>query len=127
MSVENGLKVLIVDDEADIVEVLQDRLEAYGFTVASAATGRQGMDRLSREHFDGVFLDLRMPEMDGMEALTEIRKRDPRLPVIIITASSMKDAAVEALRRGANGYLLKPFDWHDLRVRIQEVYGIALA
>ena len=70
-----GLKILLVDDEPDIVEVIQDRLEAYGFTVVTAGTGLEALKKLSVEKFNGVFLDVKMPEMGGIEALEEIRKK----------------------------------------------------
>src|SRR3990172_4101088 len=104
-----GLKVLVVDDEEDVVEVIQDRLEAYGFTVVTAGTGLEALKKLSVERFDGVFLDVKMPEMGGIEALEEIRRRDRKIPVIIITSSSTREAAIEAIAKGANEYVLKPF------------------
>jgi DNA-binding NtrC family response regulator len=121
-----GLTVLLVDDEQDIIEVIQDRLEAYGFTVATARTGLQALKRLSVEKFDGVFLDVKMPEMGGIEALEEIRKRDKRIPVIIITSSSTREAAIAATGKGANEFLLKPFEWDELKTKIQRVFDIRL-
>ena len=121
-----GLKVLLVDDEQDIIEVIQDRLEAYGFTVATAGTGLEALKRLSVEKFDGVFLDVKMPEMGGIEALEEIRKRDKKIPVIIITSSSSREAAIEAIQKGANEFLLKPFEWEELKSKIQKVFNISL-
>jgi CheY-like chemotaxis protein len=121
-----ALKVLLVDDEQDILEVIQDRLEAYRFTVVTARTGLEALAKLSRENFDGVFLDIKMPEMGGLEALVEIRKRDRNIPIIIITASSTKDAAVEAIAKGANDYVLKPFEWEELKAKVERVYQITL-
>ncbi len=121
-----GLKVLLVDDEEDIVEVIQDRLEAYGFTVVTAGTGLEALKKLSVERFDGIFMDVKMPEMGGIEALEEIRKRDTKTPVIIITSSSTKDAAVEAIAKGANEYVLKPFEWEELKAKIEKVFNITL-
>ncbi len=121
-----GLKVLVVDDEEDIVEVIQDRLEAYGFTVSTAGTGLQALKKLSMEKFDGIFLDIRMPEMSGIEALEEIRKNGLTIPVIILTSSSTKDVALEAMAKGANDYLLKPFEWEELKVKIEKIYNISL-
>ena len=120
------LKVLVVDDEEDIVEVLQDRLEAYGFTVISAGTGFEALKKLSREKIDGIFLDIKMPEMDGLETLGEIRKKDQEIPVIIITASSNRHSAAEALSKKANDYILKPFDWREMKTKIERVYKITL-
>jgi DNA-binding response OmpR family regulator len=120
------LKVLLVDDEADIVEVVQDRLEHYGFTVITAGTGLDALKKLAVEAFDGIFLDIKMPEMDGMEALGEIRKRDTKIPVIILTASSTQDSAIEAMNRGANDYILKPLEWDELKVKIEKLYHLTL-
>jgi DNA-binding response OmpR family regulator len=121
-----GLKVLVVDDEEDIVEVIQDRLEAYGFKVITAGTGVEALSRLSTEKFDGVFLDVKMPEMGGIETLEHIRERDRMIPVIIITSSSTREAAIEAIAKGANEYVLKPFEWEELKAKIEKVYNITL-
>ncbi|HVO91253.1 MAG TPA: response regulator [Terriglobales bacterium] len=117
-------KVLLVDDEEDILEVVQDRLEAYGFAVVTARTGLDALHKLSMEEFDGVFLDVKMPEMGGIETLEEIRKTDKKIPVIIITSSSTREAAIEAIARGANEYVLKPFEWEDLKAKIEKVFDI---
>ena len=121
-----GLKVLDVDDEEDIVEVIQDRLEAYGFTVVTAGTGVEALKKRSLEKFDGIFLDVKMPEMGGIETLEHIRKRDRKIPVIIITSSSTREAAIEAMAKGANEYVLKPFEWEELKAKIEQVYKISL-
>ena len=118
------LKFLLVDDEEDILEIIQDRLEAYGFAVVTARTGREALTKLSGEKFDGVFLDVKMPEMGGIEALEEIRKTDKQIPVIIITSSSTREAAIEAIAKGANEYVLKPFEWEELKAKIEKVYNI---
>ena len=120
------LKILLVDDEADIVEVVQDRLEHYGFNVVTAGTGLDALKKLAAEPFDGIFLDIKMPEMDGMEALGEIRKRDTKIPVIILTASSTQATAIEAMNRGANDYILKPLEWDELKVKIEKLYHLTL-
>ena len=119
-----NLKFLLVDDEEDILEVIQDRLEAYGFSVVTARTGREALNKLAVEKFNGVFLDVKMPEMGGIEALEEIRKTDKQLPVIIITSSSTREAAIEAIAKGANEYVLKPFEWEELKAKIEKVYNI---
>ena len=121
-----GLKILLVDDEPDIVEVIQDRLEAYGFTVVTAGNGVEALKKLSVEKFDGVFLDVKMPEMDGIEALVEIRKRGLQIPIIIITSSSTREAAIDAVAKGANEYILKPFSWEELKAKIQKVFNVNL-
>jgi len=119
-----NLKFLLVDDEEDILEVIQDRLEAYGFTVVTARNGVEALNKLTAEKFDGIFLDVKMPEMGGIEALEEIRKTDKQVPVIIITSSSTREAAIEAIAKGANEYVLKPFEWEELKAKIEKVYHI---
>jgi len=121
-----GLKVLIADDEEDLVDVLRDRLEAYGFTVITAGTGREAVERLATEPVDGIFLDVKMPDLDGLAALDEIRRWDPQTPIIIITASSPPNAVADALARGANAYVLKPFAWDELQATIEQLYHITL-
>ena len=121
-----GLKILLVDDEEDILEVIKDRLEAYGFDVVTAGTGVEALAKLRAERFDGVFMDVKMPEMGGIEALEEIRKRDPHSPVIIITSSSTREAAMATIGKGANEYVLKPFEWADLKAKIEKVFKIAV-
>ena len=121
-----GLKILLADDEEDIIEVVQDRLEACGFTVTTAATGLEALKKLSVEKFDGVFLDVKMPEMTGIEVLEEIRKTDKLLPVIILTSSTSRDAAVASIAKGANEFVLKPFEWEELKEKIEKVFNIIL-
>jgi CheY-like chemotaxis protein len=121
-----GLKVLIADDEEDLVDVLRDRLEAYGFTVITAGTGREALERLAMEPVDGIFLDVKMPDLDGLTALDEIRRRDRQTPIIVVSASSHPHAAADTLAHGANAYVLKPFEWGELKATIEQVYHIIL-
>jgi two-component system response regulator AtoC len=121
-----GLKVLIADDEEDLLDVLRDRLEAYGFTVITAGTGREALEKLATERVDGIFLDVKMPDLDGLATLDEIRRRDHQTPIIVVTASSRHNAAADALARGANAYVLKPFEWDELKATIEQIYHITL-
>src|SRR5262249_34237479 len=121
-----GLKVLIADDEDGLVDVLRDRLEAYGFTVLTAGTGREAVERLATEPVDGIFLDVQMPDLDRLAALEQIRRRDSQTPILIVPASSDHNAAADALARGANAYVLKPFEWDELKATIEQLYHITL-
>ena len=121
-----GLRILLADDEEDIIEVVQDRLEACGFAVTTASNGLEALKKLGLGKFDGVFLDVKMPEMTGIEVLEEIRKTNKTLPVIILTSSTSRDAAVASLAKGANEYVLKPFEWEELKGKIQKVFNITL-
>lgn len=121
-----ALRFLLADDEEDIIEVVQDRLEACGFSVTTAANGLEAMKKFAAGKFDGVFLDVKMPEMTGIEVLEEIRKSDKTLPVIILTSSTSRDAAVASLAKGANEYVLKPFEWEELKSKIEKIFDISL-
>ena len=94
--------------------------------MVTAGTGLEALKKLSVEKFDGVFLDVKMPEMGGIEALEEIRKRDKKTPIIIITSSSTREAAIDAIAKGANEYILKPFEWDELKAKIQKVLNVSL-
>jgi len=121
-----GLRVLVADDEADILEVIEDRLAAHGFTVVTAATGAEALKKIRTERFDGVFLDVKMPEMTGIEVLEEVRKTDAKLPIIIITSSTSSEAAVASLAKDANKFILKTFDWCELKNKIEKVLKVSL-
>ncbi len=121
-----GLRVLVADDEEDVREIIQDRLEACGFNVVTATTGAEALRKISTEKFDGVFLDVKMPEMSGIEVLEEVRKGDTKLPIIIITSSTSRDAAIGSLAKGANEFVLKPFEWEELKAKIEKVFNIIL-
>src|SRR5688572_18883826 len=103
-------RILIVDDELSICEVLSIALRKEGYDVSAETSPRKALDRFHTEEFDLVIQDLKMPEMDGLELLREIKKfRDDAL-VVVMTAYSSWDRAVEAMRLGAFHYLNKPVD-----------------
>ncbi len=120
------MRVLVADDEEDILEIIQDRLEACGFRVTTATNGAEALRKITMEKFDGVFLDVKMPEMTGIEVLEEVRKKDRKLPIIIITSSTSREAAISSLAKGANEFILKPFDWPELKEKIQKVLHVTL-
>jgi DNA-binding NtrC family response regulator len=101
-------KILIVDDDAQLRQLLGDRLEANGYRIFFATNGREGLEQVQEKNPAAVLLDLEMPEMDGMEALERIREINPDMPVIILTAHGTFARAVEAMRRGAYDFLPKP-------------------
>ena len=103
-------RVLIVDDEQSICDVLSISLKKEGYLVAAETNPRKALERLKREPFDLVLQDLKMPEMDGIDLLREIKKLREETVVIIMTAYTTWDRAVEAMRLGAYDYIKKPFD-----------------
>lgn len=100
--------ILIVDDEASLRQTLARILQRAGFEVTTTASGSDALNLLSQHTFDLVYLDIRMPDMSGLEVLQIIHTKFPELPVILFTAQPDLSSAVEALRRGATDYLLKP-------------------
>lgn len=104
----NSGHILIIDDEASLRQTLARILQRVGFEVTSAATGQEGMALLGQHVFDLVYLDLRMPDLNGLDVLKIIHSKYPELPVILFTAQPDLTSAVEALRHGATDYLLKP-------------------
>lgn len=108
-------RILLVDDDPDIRELLTDRLSADGYEVTTAPDGREAVARLERERFDGLILDIGLPHIDGLGVLSDIRRRQQQLPVIMITAATGQDRALQALEAGAQAYLLKPLDAQDFK------------
>ena len=107
-------KILVIDDEAQVASVLKKFLTRLGFTVLTADNGRQGLDRVEQDRPDLVFLDIKMPGMDGMDVLRRIRARFSDVEVIMITGA--RDAALASLSLaiGASDYITKPFDFDYL-------------
>jgi two-component system response regulator PilR (NtrC family) len=104
-----GAAVLVVDDEEVVRDVLHKILGRQGYQVTAVASAGEGMRRLEDGGFDVVLLDLMLPDQHGMDMLREVRRRDPDLAVIMITAYATVQSAVEAMRAGAFHYLTKPF------------------
>lgn len=108
-------KILIVDDEEDVREVLQQLLEQEGYTCRIAADGVEGLDALRREDFDVVLTDLRMPELDGIGLLAAMREARVETVPVVMTAYGDVDSAVEAMKLGTFEFLTKPVDLITLR------------
>jgi DNA-binding NtrC family response regulator len=107
-------RILIIDDEPIVREVLRDVLARETYSLTFAADAESGLLALDRQEFDLVVLDLMLPGMGGLEALTEIRRRDPDQVVVMLTAFGSVETAVQAMRMGANDYLTKPFRNEDV-------------
>ncbi len=107
--------LLIVDDEPNVVYSLKKRLKSDSLDVIAASTAREGIEMVIDRNPDAVLLDVRLPDMSGLDAFEVIREHDPRLPVIIITAHATTETAIEAMKRGAFEYLLKPLDLPELQ------------
>ncbi|MEO7652326.1 MAG: sigma-54 dependent transcriptional regulator [Bryobacteraceae bacterium] len=110
--------MLVIDDEADIRESLEALLSLEGYKVDLAQNGGDGLRALENKGYDLVLLDLMMPDRSGMEVLREVRERDTETPIFLITAYGSVEAAVEALKSGANDYFSKPWDNEKLLIEI---------
>ncbi len=116
-------RLLVVDDDPDIREFLADRLGSLGYTVQTAAEGTTALAALQGKAFDGMILDIGIPDPDGLEVLRQARTRGCTIPVVMVTATGSKDRAVQALTMGAQAYLLKPFDAETLQGAVQRWFG----
>ncbi|MFN7974561.1 MAG: sigma-54 dependent transcriptional regulator [Acidobacteriota bacterium] len=112
------IRVLVVDDERSLRDILTIMLKKEGYEVLSADTLRRGMELCDREVFDLLITDLRLPDGDGVELLRHCRQVQPEAVVMVITAYASAETAVNALRLGAYDYFVKPFDLEEVRVRI---------
>ena len=112
-------KVLLVDDEEDFVEMLSLRLNELGEKVTVAFSGQEGLDALVKAPIDVVILDIKMPGMDGIETLREIKKKFPLVEVIMLTGHGSTETAVEGMKLGAFDYLMKPADFSDLSQKLE--------
>lgn len=116
----SGKPMLVVDDEKNIRLALSRSLEPLGRPVQTAMNGEEALQKMQVQDFDLVFLDLKMPGMDGLEALRRIRRLHPGVPVIIITAHGSIEAAVDAMKLGAVDFLQKPFGPGEIRVLAEQ-------
>lgn len=117
---EANAAVLIVDDQALIRVMLRDLFELAGIEVYEAHSGLAALETIRRHKIHYVLLDLNMPEMDGLEALTEIRRTEPRLPVALMTAMPDSEMLEEAHRLGIEDCFVKPFDINEIRDRVMQ-------
>ena len=114
-------KILIVDDEPRIRELIREHLQYAGFTCEEAADGSAALTQLSDGSFDLVILDIMMPFMDGMTCLREMRTRHINTPVIILTARGEEYDKLAGLEGGADDYVVKPFSPRELVARVRAV------
>jgi DNA-binding NtrC family response regulator len=117
------IRVLLVDDEVEFTQTLAERLETRGFSVRSAASGDEALAALKAEESDVVVLDVLMPGKGGVETLSEIKRINPLIEVIMLTGHATIDTSIEGLKLGAFDYLLKPTDTADLVTKITKAYG----
>lgn len=112
-------KILVVDDEKSLREVMSIMLKRAGYSVTEAADGEEAIGQVSRDIFDLVITDLRMPKADGMDVLKAVKSSSPDTVVLVVTAFATADSAVEAMKHGAYDYLTKPFQVDEVQLIIR--------
>jgi len=117
----SGGRILIIDDEAGLRQMMARILQRAGYEVTTAENGSDGIALASEHPFDLLYLDIRMPGLNGLEVLKIIHSKFPNLPIVLFTAQPDVHSAVEALRRGATDYLLKPLKPETVIDRTQDL------
>ena len=116
-----GSKILLVDDSPDIIQLISDFLAPYSCEVYKASTGKQAIDLLSGKDVEIVILDVKLPDTDGISLLDTIRLQDPTIAVVMITGYNDPDMIIEAMKKGASDFLMKPFSIDKLLLGIMKV------
>jgi DNA-binding response OmpR family regulator len=115
------MEILLVEDDTDLQKVLAQYLELSGFTVYCAHHGKHGLEQFRKHHCDLCILDVMMPVMDGFTLAAAIRKLDPGMPLIFLTAKNQKEDKLKGLKLGADDYITKPFEAEELVLRIHNI------
>ena len=116
-------KVLLVDDEQDFLDALSERMRARDMEVTTSTSATDALKKAAKESYDAIVLDLMMPEMDGLEALQEIKKKNPELQVILLTGHATVEKGIEAMKLGATDFLEKPADLKTLTEKIKNAHA----
>jgi DNA-binding response OmpR family regulator len=114
-------KILLVEDDPNLSLVLQDYLEMMKFDVTLCHNGKEGLDAFLKEKFNLCILDIMMPVMDGFTLAEEIRSQNEVIPIVFLTAKSLKEDRIKGFRLGCDDYIMKPFSTEELSLRIQAI------
>lgn len=114
-------KVLLVEDDENLGFVTKDFLDMSGFNVTLATDGKSGLEKYYEDKFDIVILDVMMPVIDGFTVAEKIRKTDPSIPIIFLTARSMKEDRIKGFHLGGDDYITKPFSTEELKLRMEAI------
>lgn len=114
-------RILVAEDDANLGMVLKEFLKAKGFEITLTVNGKEAMDKFSTEIFDFCILDVMMPIKDGFSVAEDIRKADKNIPILFLTAKTMKEDTIKGLKLGADDYITKPFNMEELILRINAI------
>jgi DNA-binding NtrC family response regulator len=113
-------KVLLVDDEVELLDTLSERMRNRGMEVATSSSGVEALKKVDQEAYDVIILDLMMPGVDGLEALKILKEKRPELQVILLTGHATVEKGIEAMKLGAMDFLEKPADLNQLTEKIKK-------
>ena len=119
---QERIRLLLVEDDPNLGTILQEYLEVKGYATALCTDGEQGFVEYAKGGYDACILDVMMPVKDGFTLAKEIRKLDQHIPIIFLTAKSMKEDTIEGFRLGGDDYITKPFSMEELLVRLQAIF-----
>lgn len=122
MNEKSSIRVLLVDDEENLLEYLSKRLLKQGFSVKATFSGEEAVDAAQEGHYDVAVVDLKMPEMDGVETQKKLKEIQPLLQCIVLTGHGSVETALESGQQDAFQYLLKPVDYDNLVTVIKQAY-----
>ncbi len=115
------IKILLVEDDHNLGNLLKEYLEAKGYSIVLGVDGKQGYDLFAKDKFNICILDVMMPIKDGYTLVKEIRAIDVNIPIVFLTAKSMKEDTIEGFNLGADDYITKPFSMEELLMRIKAI------
>lgn len=118
----NNLSILLVDDEVEFLDTLVKRMKKRDVNVAGVGSGEEALQWLNQHKVDVVVLDVRMPGIDGIQTLREIKQHHPLIEVIMLTGHANMEVAIEGMEIGAFDYLMKPVEIDDLLYKVQDAY-----
>lgn len=116
------MRLMLVDDEERFIQTTQKLLLKHGYDVITASSGPECLQKLDQELVHVVILDVKMPDMDGVETLKRIKQKFPMVEVIMLTGHATAESAVEGMKSGAIDYLVKPADIDDLIAKAEEAF-----
>jgi len=115
-------KVLVVDDSKTDRHIIKDHLEQIGFkSIMEVPDGQEALAKFFTSKFDFIISDWEMPNMNGLELLVEIRKKDSKIPFLMITALAQPNRVKEAIQHGVTGYIIKPFTYHVFAKKVEDL------
>jgi two-component system OmpR family response regulator len=118
----DNFKILIVDDEKDFLETIVKRLQARNINVTGVESGFKALELIADRDFDVVILDVKMPGLDGIETLRELKKKKPLLEVIMLTGHASVESGIQGMQLGAFDYVMKPVALDELLEKMRQAY-----